>query len=165
MDDEPFYPVAEIAARLGPKSERQRDLWLRRLRHWSLTGVLDPVGRRHTGTGHHRLYNTETLHIAAVLMRLADLGVPLGPLKVIAGGLAKNKDHSQAAERWEAAKRPAQDGCWWICFLFSPSDHDAFDTVSVAIEQGDGLMTPAIWAEVDAPIFVNLTSVFSRVKP
>jgi DNA-binding transcriptional MerR regulator len=75
--------VSELVDRCSPPIEDFRAVWLRRARDWSNIGIL-PTARQHEGSGHHRLYGADTVFLATVLFRMADLGVPVGYLARIA---------------------------------------------------------------------------------
>jgi hypothetical protein len=162
------FTVSELVARLGARSERQADLWLRRVRHWSTFGLLDPVGLQHTGSGRHRQFGVEALYVAAVLMRLADRGLPVGVLRLIASGLAKSLKGPDAeyARLWEAAKRRPKRPIF-IAFQFEPDDESALTTESALVQilEGDGLLIPRFSCEGDAMEVLDLTAIFGRVKP
>jgi hypothetical protein len=75
--------VSELTAACVPPDEETRSLWLRRVRDWSSIGIL-PATRRHEGTGRHRLFRHDAVYATAVLLRLADLGIPIGNLRSVA---------------------------------------------------------------------------------
>jgi len=166
------FTVSEIASRLGARSERQADLWLRRLRHWSTLGILDTLGPQHSGSGRHRRYETETIYIAALLVRLADRGLPVGVLKLIAGGLARSTSpQGEYHEQWETAKSSASadrlKGPVYITFSFEPDDESALttDEILVQMNHGVGMLSPQFYSENDIMEIVNVSQIFSRVTP
>src|SRR4051794_8280344 len=76
--------VSEVVDCCTPPNDKLRTTWLRRLRDWSNIGLLDISERHREGTGRHRLYTPGAVYVAAVLLRLADLGVPVGTLTPVA---------------------------------------------------------------------------------
>jgi DNA-binding transcriptional MerR regulator len=88
--------VSELTAACVPPDEETRSLWLRRLRDWSSIGIL-PAARQHEGTGRHRLFSRDAIYATAVLLRLADLGIPIGNLRSVARLI--NAPRRRAAEQ------------------------------------------------------------------
>jgi hypothetical protein len=72
--------VSELVDVCFPPTEAHRGLWLRRAREWSTAGVLPPSEHHHQGSGRHRLYDFDSVYLAAVLFHVSDLGVPVGVL-------------------------------------------------------------------------------------
>src|SRR5580693_6683889 len=98
--------VSELTAACKPPDEVTHSLWLRRVRDYSNVGIL-PATRQHGGTGRHRLFSPDTIYATAVLLRLADLGIPIGNLRSLARLI--NAPRRTAVERgfrqfWRAAK-------------------------------------------------------------
>ncbi len=52
-----------------------------------MTGVLKPLGATHTGAGRHRRYSGDAVHVAALLIELSNLGLPVGALYMVASSL------------------------------------------------------------------------------
>jgi len=78
------YTVSELADLIGRKRPTgwKTDA-VRQLRYWTAEGVLLPEGQKHTGAGRHRRYGAETAYLGAVLLELAEMGIPIGLLKGI----------------------------------------------------------------------------------
>jgi DNA-binding transcriptional MerR regulator len=79
-----YLTVAELADKCSPGDKEREKIWLRRIRHWSSMGSLPPAPASREGTGHHRRYTEDTLYLAAVLLRIADLGISVSITKEIA---------------------------------------------------------------------------------
>src|SRR5690349_6248110 len=77
------FTVSELTAACEPPDEETRSLWLRRVRDWSNIGIV-PANRQHEGTGRHRLFSPDAVYATAVLLRFADLGIPIGNLRSLA---------------------------------------------------------------------------------
>jgi DNA-binding transcriptional MerR regulator len=75
--------VSELTASCKPPDEETQALWLRRVRDYSNLGIL-PATRQHEGTGRHRLFSPDAKFATAVLLRFADLGIPIGNLRSLA---------------------------------------------------------------------------------
>jgi DNA-binding transcriptional MerR regulator len=164
------YTVSELADRVGAKSPQQRDLWLRRLRHWTTMGVLAPVGDQHTGTGHARRYGEDALYTAAVLLRLGDLGLPIGSIKAVARYIGDHRVRDQEFEGlWQDAKNPRPDATKTPVFLAVMTGRGVItggDVTSVGIDRGPGsLLTPNYYLEGETVIVRNLTVDFAQVTP
>lgn len=71
--------ATEIAKELAEeyKDETRADI-VRVIRHYTGTPLLRPLGALNTGTGRKRLYPSDALARAAVLLRLNSLGIPIG---------------------------------------------------------------------------------------
>jgi hypothetical protein len=89
--------VSELADLVARGARSSQSLILRRLRHWTLVDVLSPKGERHTGVGHHREYERETVYLAALLNELADMGAPLGVVKQASDSIRKLASGKRAA--------------------------------------------------------------------
>ena len=70
-------------------------------------GVLETLSGQHVGTGRERRYGAEAVYLAAVLLGLGDLGLPIGVLKTIASRIEADLSNDEgSAALWEEAKRP-----------------------------------------------------------
>ncbi len=79
------FSVSQLAERVAPSADKAEVARItRQLRHWTLTGVLKPLGATHTGAGRHRRYSGDAVHVAALLIELSNLGLPVGVLHVVA---------------------------------------------------------------------------------
>jgi hypothetical protein len=169
MDDIP-YTVSELAGCAGAANLQQKDLYLRRLRHWSTAGVLDTLGAQHVGTGRARRYGSEQAYIAAVLLRLADWGLSIGILKAVAKVIAIEKAKGEEISKlWEEAKRPKPfaSGCVFMGLTIAVEDEPEKERISVGIRlvHGNGISTPSFYLDrEDSIIVLNLTEIFARVR-
>jgi DNA-binding transcriptional MerR regulator len=75
--------VSQLTAACKPPDEETQSLWLRRVRDYSNLGIL-PATRQHEGSGRHRLFSPDAKFATAVLLRFADLGIPIGNLQGLA---------------------------------------------------------------------------------
>lgn len=79
------YTVGELARLLVPSADGAEVARVnRQLRHWTLTGVLKTLGSTHTGAGRHRKYAGDAVHVAALMVELSRLGLPVGALSTVA---------------------------------------------------------------------------------
>ncbi len=82
---EESYSVSQLAQRVAPDADKAEvALITRQLRHWTLTGVLRPLGATLTGAGRHRRYSGDAVYVAALMIELARLGLPVGTLHLVA---------------------------------------------------------------------------------
>jgi hypothetical protein len=167
MDELPFN-VSELADCLTAATPGRRDLYLRRLRQWGAAGVLPTVGAVHVGTGRSRRFATEQVYVAAVLLRLADLGLSIGALKAVADVLALERARGgDVAALWEEAKRPHPAGCVFAALAVTLDDTGQKPvSITLSVLRGRGAFnSPTFWVEADAPlIVVNLTDIFASVR-
>ena len=163
MEDVP-YSVSELAACVTGSSPQRRELCLRRLRHWGSHGVLATTTALHVGTGRSRRFGTEQVYIAAVLLRLADLGLSIGALKAVAQVIAiEQAKGGDNATLWEEAKRRR------IVFMrLSIQFDDAGEkpvSVAIGLVRGSrGLNAPDVYMDDDTVIIMNLTEIFAGVR-
>ncbi|HEY3909250.1 MAG TPA: hypothetical protein VGM07_05105 [Stellaceae bacterium] len=137
-------------------------------------GVLDTLEhQQHTGTGRARRYDGEALYLAAALLGLGDLGLPIGVIKAAAKYIAERRIKDRDFEQlWQDAKVPPKDikrGPVYLCVTTDSSTAEKTspdEKISVAITRGPGgLLTPSFYWEIgDALIMLSLTQVFARVK-
>jgi DNA-binding transcriptional MerR regulator len=100
--------VSEVVDCCAPPNDELRTTWLRRLRDWSNIGLLEISGRHREGTGRHRLYSLDAVYVAAVLLRMADLGVPVSYLARIARLIqrpTRTKPEQEFRRFWAEAKK------------------------------------------------------------
>ena len=82
------YSVSQLAERVAPTADKAEVARItRQLRHWTLTGVLKPLGATYTGAGRHRRYSGDAVHVAALLIELSQLGLPVGVLHMVSLGI------------------------------------------------------------------------------
>lgn len=73
---EQFYNVKRVAQIItGSTDEAAVDQAIRKIRHWTNSDVLSPIGDKHTGTGVSRLYDENAVYIAALLLETTRYGV------------------------------------------------------------------------------------------
>ena len=118
---EESYSVSQLAERVAPTAdESEVARIIRQLRHWTLTGVLMTLGATHTGAGRHRRYSGDAVYVAAVLIELSRLGLPVGALHLVSLGLlgylkpvrtrsGKPSISEQQAKLWHRAIKSGAD--------------------------------------------------------
>jgi hypothetical protein len=165
------YSVSELAFCIaGQASQKRRDLCLRRLRHWGSAGVLETTGALHVGTGRTRQFESEQAYVAAVLLRLADWGLPIGALKAVAEALAFTRTRDRNTEElWDEAKQlqnPFKIGCVFIGLSVKLDDEEEKPvSVGMVLQRGMGIISPSFYLDrEDSIIVMNLTEIFSGVK-
>ena len=158
MDD--GFTVAELAKKVA-EHERDLDLVTRRIRHWSLAGVLDPLGPTHSGTGRHRRYAGSAVYCAAVLNRLADWGLPISVLKVVGQRLP---DHltPQLCVLWNDSISGKRGVCMLLVYRSAPDRQPEQQLVTVDLKPDAEI---AEWiAAGQGGVIVHLTNLFARVS-
>jgi hypothetical protein len=161
MPQQQLLTVSQVVDRCAPLDDEMRTTWLRRLRDWSNIGVLDISGRHREGTGRHRLYSTDAVYVAAVLLRMADLGVPVGTLNRIARLIQhphRTKPEQDFHHFWaETQKSDAAQGV--AAYLaIRPEPRPG---IRAFYKHGWG---PIAIDDDAAWVTVNLTTVFSRLN-
>lgn len=171
------YTVSELTERLGAKSPRQRDLQSRRLRHWTTLGVLETNGQHHTGTGRARRYSSEALYLAAVLLAVADWGMPISTITAMARCISAERKRNPEFERlWQEAKAkgpklPGADGkrgSVGLALAVETDEDGQIAHVGVSIGRGENaLELPGFRFEGPGPDLhiLDLDLLFSRVNP
>ena len=148
--------VSELVEICSPPSDDHRALWLRRAREWSAAGVLPPSQRHQQGSGRHRLYDFNSIYLAAVLFRMSDLGVPVGVLAQISR-LIRSPNRTRAERDFRKFWRGAAD-------LTEPNAYLAISPVpgdeAAYYQQSYGSMKLAegAWA------VINLSVTFAQLK-
>lgn len=90
MEQIRLLTVRDLAEAIRPDAPEDEVVFVtRRIRHWTLAGALQTVGEVHSGVGRHRRYSTDAVYFAAILDALADGGLPLEALKLVAEQLRK----------------------------------------------------------------------------
>jgi DNA-binding transcriptional MerR regulator len=160
MPQQQLLTVSEVVDCCAPLDDALRTTWLRRLRDWSSIGLLDISGRHREGTGRHRLYGPDVVYVAAVLLRMADLGVPVGTLNRIARLVQhpNRTEHEQDFRRfWVGAKKlDAAEGDAYLAIRPEPRPG-----VRTFYKHGWG---PIAINDDAAWVTVNLTMVFSGLR-
>jgi DNA-binding transcriptional MerR regulator len=96
--------VAQLIERCVPPSTEFLGLWRRRLRDLTNIGAVPAAARQHEGTGKHRLYRSNVVPLAAVLLRLGDRGVQIGDNSHVARMiLHPRKPDREVKQIWSAA--------------------------------------------------------------
>jgi DNA-binding transcriptional MerR regulator len=148
--------VSELTAACKPPDEETQSLWLRRVRDYSNVGILRAT-RQHEGTGRHRLYGPDAIYATAVLLRLADLGIPIGNLRNLArliNAPRRTKAELEFQRFWREAKtlvNPLD-----ACLAIKP---ERGDPVKTFYRQSWGAMTvdDTAWA------VLNLSYLFRKL--
>jgi hypothetical protein len=162
------YTVSELAACVSNGSPERYDLSLRRLRHWAQHGVLETSGALHVGTGRSRQFGAEQAYVAAVLMRLVDMGLAIGAIKQVARVIAHAyATDSETRPLWEAAKRRGVPGERIFARLSIRFDDSGMSpaTIWYGLAQGtEGPNAPGFYMDHEVVITLDLTGIFQTVK-
>lgn len=159
---------------------------LRRIRHWTVTGLLEPVSGTHTGPGRHRRYARSTVYLVSLLNVLADMSLPIGVLKQAAKGILEIGVVTELHKRLlkvepEAAKQEFYDfksrerRLWdeaiagslqvFVAISFPAGDVEdgqLLNMITVGIHSTEEIHR-ATGVLVDGMIAINATRVFRRI--
>lgn len=157
--------VSEIAARVARRERPGDEARLtRQIRHWTMTGVLAPIGEAFTGTGRHRRYSEETVYVVAVLAEIAGLGVSITGLKAASDRLYQNVN----SPLWRTAKKGDREVHLLDCYELSGNKTWRPGLVahaSVYLFTVDDCAE--LFGDEQIPIcgiHINLTGLFSRIR-
>jgi hypothetical protein len=152
--------VADFVDRCAPPTEYHKPTWIRRCQLWPDAGILPtPTPQPNRNGRKRRLYREDTVPLAAVLLRLSDLGIETGFLKWISTNLQNNtKGRGRFARFWQDALKGHRSTSY-ISFSIKDGNYSySYDDK----EFGLGAWTPTL---VDQPaIFLNLAAVFVEVR-
>ncbi len=168
------YTVGELARLLVTETDAAEVAHVnRKLRHWTLTGVLKALGVTHTGAGRHRKYSGDAVHVAALMVELSRLGLPVGTLSLLAAGLmgilrphrtldGKRLAGEHEAELWRRAIRG--EGVIYLTFNVKYGTRWP-QSVGVTFYEADGpdVPSPVTVGHVSA-IVVDLTRLFEPLR-
>jgi hypothetical protein len=136
---------------------------IRRIRHWTLTGALLPIGATHSGSGKHRRYGSESVYEAAYLNKLADWGMPIGILKGTITVIRQAIARGEAKQLWDKAVFAAHETVFLYVVPLSVPVQDTSDTPDVMA----GLMSESSisrFSKVAGAVLLNLSIVFHDIS-
>jgi hypothetical protein len=93
--------TAKELARQVAGSAAEEDLVFRRVRAWTVEGLLTPEGELNPGTGRSRHYSTKVLPKARTLNRLTDCGVTAQTLRLVS--IFMDKGHEDFVSHFGSA--------------------------------------------------------------
>ena len=73
--------LSDLSQRLATKFEIPAQDAGNKVAHWTKLGLISTTGNPHGGSGKHREYNEEQLHLAAVLLELSRYNLQVGDLR------------------------------------------------------------------------------------
>jgi hypothetical protein len=135
---------------------------IRRIRHWTLTGALLPIGATHSGSGKHRRYGSESVYEAAILNKLADWGMPIGILKGTITVIRQAIARGEAKQLWDKAVAGHETVFLYAVPLSVPVQ-DTSDTPDVMA----GLMSESSisrFSKVAGAVLLNLSIIFHDIS-
>jgi len=138
------YTLKQVVAAIAPHAEpAEREKTARQVRHWTLLGLLVPLGAKHTGTGTSRRYGPLEIVKAAILRELSRYGVGVTHLGEDFSGwitdLARREEWAIA----EAGERPV--------FLVMYWSEDGSSVFQIVADQPDLRFLDPRWPGVDHP--------------
>ncbi len=97
-----FYNVKRVAQIItGATDDKTIEQTIRKIRHWTNSDVLSPIGDKSTGTGVSRLYDENAVYIAALLLETTRYGVTVEMNDTFESWI---KECWEESEEWEEAK-------------------------------------------------------------
>lgn len=161
---EPTFSVAELAHAAVP-DESDHELLIRRIRHWTLAGVLAPIGQTHAGTGRHRRYANGTKYLCAILNLLSDWSLPVGVLQSVASELARERTSNENQEPLWKAAIAGSEMVFLVIYHSDSADRNARGEPGLAIVTLEPEAEAVrILREMPGAIFVNLTLCFELIS-
>jgi DNA-binding transcriptional MerR regulator len=137
---------------------------IRRLRHWTLAGILKPIGAAHSGSGHHRRYSRDSIPIAAVLNWLANRGLSITMLDAIGKTLPFLSKHQ--SELWKQATSGRTPRVYLGVLTFKseePAQYELPERVELGLIAEENLQEALDVNE--GMILINLSVLFRRLPP
>src|SRR3954463_7684124 len=103
----------------GEFDPERAKLWTRRLRHWATLDIIPAAAKHRAGAGQHRLFDSEIAYIAAILLRVAAVGVSISLIGKTAMQLQDAmKGKSQFAATWRTAIGGNDNKQYWLSINF-----------------------------------------------
>lgn len=100
---ERFYNVKRVAQIItGSTDDSVIDQTIRKIRHWTNSDILSPIGDKNTGTGVSRLYDENAVYTAALLLETTRYGVTVEMIDTFEDWI---KECWEDDDLWEEAKR------------------------------------------------------------
>jgi hypothetical protein len=158
MDTIATFSPAQVVAAI-PTAEPT--LLMRRVRHWTMSGILPTAERLHPGSGRQRHYTRDAVYFAALLNHLSDWGLPIRALEPISRDLAETVGLPGEPGRWGWEERRL-----WEAAISGSETVYLFAGVSAAAESADpaaALTFLQLTVEGEG-LHVNLTRLFAGVR-
>jgi DNA-binding transcriptional MerR regulator len=166
------FTVSELARRIAPGASKEEG-WIvhRKVRHWTQIGVL-PGGADsdvHTGSGRHRVYDSEDIRFAALALELAKWKLPVGPVKWILNTLHVNVEGEGRDVRYAALWQTALDGGGTVFLVVQAAGNAEDMDFSISL-QADGTQLHTLiqptdrYDSIGSLLVVDLTGIFRRLK-
>jgi hypothetical protein len=152
--------VADFVDRCAPPTEAQRPTWIRRCQLWSDAFILPTPTPQPKGSGRRRrVYRENTVPLAAVLLRLSDLGIETSLLEWISTRLQEDtKGRGRFARFWQAALKGNRSTAYISFYLQAGTPHYHYDEGELGLRSWTSVL-------LDEPeIFLNLAAVFAEVR-
>jgi DNA-binding transcriptional MerR regulator len=130
----------------------------RQLQYWTERGILKTIGGTLVGRGGYRRYSADESYLAALLVRLGALGLPVNVLAMLTEGLEKKLSADTAARiLWNEAVAGTKNVRLGFWFIGSAAVvHQLEFIITDAAIPDQTLTVPAIW--------IDVTYRFNRVR-
>lgn len=160
---EQFYNVKRVAQIItGSGDDKSVEQTMRKIRHWTNSDILSPIGDKHTGTGVSRLYDEDAVYIAALLLEITGYGVTVEKLESFEEWI---HDLSEDFLEWYEAREDVGELVFQLAW-----DEDGSGFYRPVKEGG-----PLLWqikfgkgkdetVKFTSSILINVTNVFQKMK-
>jgi hypothetical protein len=156
--------VSELAKAVCPfgAAPAQVDFLSRRIRHWTLSGLLPTLGEKHVGAGRNRHYPADAMYLVALLNSLADFGLSVWALRSVAfitGAADRVAGMSNQTGPIEQAKRGEAE-----VYLIAHGNLTTDDVPPMSICAPEHLVEKIRRMEGGRGVVLNLTALFATLR-
>ncbi|MGD9617443.1 MAG: hypothetical protein AB7H90_20285 [Alphaproteobacteria bacterium] len=134
-------------------------LWTRRLRHWATLEIIPAAAKNRAGAGQHRLFDSEIVYMAAILLRVAATGTSIAVIRRTAEALQQNaKGEGKFTATWHAAVSGNDNKNYWFFINFIGEEEE----IDIALLEGD--YPPAPPDNLEPSILLYLSRLFETIR-
>lgn len=156
------YTLKDIALLLSPAGDAETvEKLARQIRHWTSLDLLQPLGKKHTGTGVSRRYDHYELLKAAILSELSRYRVPV---TVLDDSFVTMIDEYATSSDWAAAIKGDVPVFLMFGFCDSAVRTQLFTEASKHPMLAPRSPNAPPGGEIISAITINLSALFKRLK-
>ena len=169
---EKTYTVRQLAITItGSQDEKVIEKAVRQIRYWTTENILKPLGKKHSGSGVHRLYNQNEMYKAALIGEMVRHGISvtlISDLEELFDGLYEDHVWRLAIEGEEVvyfvhAQAFANENDY-ISALTRSNPLYIFEKEGAEIKFKGGGKSSYTYENYPTCIVINITRLFRRVK-
>lgn len=166
MTEETFTLKHLARAVLPTDTDKERDQFMRQVRHWTACDLLHPVDGKSTGTGVSRRYTASEVRRTAILAELHRYRVPI----TVVEGFAEAMDNYEFGRGFEKTWKSAVAGDRPVYLQFAWNENfirwglNADEPSSLMLAPKGEARDPNSPFHISSAIVINLTSVFARIE-